>query len=81
MTNETTQVAIIMGSDSDLPIVEAAFPILESFGAEVFNLPISKTTLLNAYWGIGTLIGFHCRVLKLLANSDMKPCYNNRVIM
>ena len=34
MTNETTQVAIIMGSDSDLPIVEAAFPILESFGVK-----------------------------------------------
>ena len=32
MTNETTQVAIIMGSDSDLPIVEAAFSILDSFG-------------------------------------------------
>ena len=32
MTNQTTQVAIIMGSDSDLPIVEAAFPILDSFG-------------------------------------------------
>lgn len=32
-------------------------PILESFGAEVFGLPISKTTLLNAYWGIGTLVG------------------------
>ncbi|WP_081936920.1 MULTISPECIES: MFS transporter [unclassified Prochlorococcus] len=32
-------------------------PILESFGAEVFSLPISKTTLLNAYWGIGTLVG------------------------
>tara|TARA_Y100001968_G_scaffold129749_1_gene118475 strand:- start:1155 stop:2438 length:1284 start_codon:yes stop_codon:yes gene_type:complete len=32
-------------------------PILESYGAEVFNLPISQTTLLNAYWGIGTLIG------------------------
>lgn len=32
MTNQTTDVAIIMGSDSDLPIVEAAFPILESFG-------------------------------------------------
>ena len=32
MTNETSQVAIIMGSDSDLPIVEAAFPILDSFG-------------------------------------------------
>ena len=32
MTNQTTDVAIIMGSDSDLPVVEAAFPILESFG-------------------------------------------------
>lgn len=32
-------------------------PILESYGAEVFNLPISKTTLLNAFWGVGTLIG------------------------
>ncbi len=32
-------------------------PILESFGAEVFNLPISKTTLLNAFWGGGTLLG------------------------
>ena len=31
MSNETTQVAIIMGSDSDLPIVEAIFPILDSF--------------------------------------------------
>ena len=34
MTNETTQVAIIMGSDSDLPIVEAAFTILENFGVK-----------------------------------------------
>ncbi len=32
-------------------------PILESYGAEVFNLPISKTTLLNAFWGVGTLVG------------------------
>ena len=32
-------------------------PILESYGAEVFEMPISKTTLLNAYWGSGTLIG------------------------
>ena len=31
MINVTTQVAIIMGSDSDLPIVEAIFPILDSF--------------------------------------------------
>ena len=34
MTNETIQVAIIMGSDSDLPIVESIFPILESFGVK-----------------------------------------------
>ena len=32
MTNSNTDVAIIMGSDSDLPVVEAIFPILESFG-------------------------------------------------
>ncbi len=32
-------------------------PILESYGAEVFLLPISQTTLLNAYWGVGTLSG------------------------
>ncbi len=32
-------------------------PILESYGAEVFGLPISRTTLLNAYWGVGTLFG------------------------
>ena len=32
-------------------------PILESYGAEVFNLPISQTTLLNAFWGVGTLVG------------------------
>ena len=34
MTNQITQVAIIMGSDSDLPIVEAIFPILDSFGVK-----------------------------------------------
>ena len=32
MTNSSSQVAIIMGSDSDLPVVEASFSILESFG-------------------------------------------------
>ena len=32
MTNSTTDVAIIMGSDSDLPIVEDSFAILDSFG-------------------------------------------------
>ena len=34
MTNQTIDVAIIMGSDSDLPIVEACFSVLDSFGVK-----------------------------------------------
>jgi BCD family chlorophyll transporter-like MFS transporter len=32
-------------------------PILESYGAQVFGMPIAATAQLNAYWGIGTLGG------------------------
>ena len=32
-------------------------PILESYGAEVFGLPIAATASLNAVWGMGTLAG------------------------
>jgi BCD family chlorophyll transporter-like MFS transporter len=32
-------------------------PILESYGAEVFGMPIAATASLNAFWGMGTLIG------------------------
>ncbi len=32
-------------------------PILESYGAQVFGMPIAATAALNAYWGIGTLCG------------------------
>tara|TARA_B100001079_G_scaffold213026_1_gene187373 strand:- start:259 stop:759 length:501 start_codon:yes stop_codon:yes gene_type:complete len=32
MSNSNVQVAIIMGSDSDLPIVEASFAVLDDFG-------------------------------------------------
>ena len=32
MLNSNIQVAIIMGSDSDLPIVEASFAVLDDFG-------------------------------------------------
>ena len=32
-------------------------PILESYGADVFGLPISQSTILNALWGTGTLLG------------------------
>lgn len=31
--------------------------VLEPYGGEVFDLPISQTTQLNAFWGLGTLIG------------------------
>ena len=34
MTNESIDISIIMGSDSDLPVVEAIFPILDSFGVK-----------------------------------------------
>jgi MFS transporter, BCD family, chlorophyll transporter len=32
-------------------------PILETYGGEVFALPVGKTAALNAYWGGGTLVG------------------------
>ncbi len=32
-------------------------PILESYGAEVFGMPIAATASLNAVWGTGTLLG------------------------
>ncbi|MFE1746589.1 BCD family MFS transporter [Coleofasciculus sp. H7-2] len=31
--------------------------VLEPYGGEVFGMPVSETTKLNAYWGLGTLIG------------------------
>jgi BCD family chlorophyll transporter-like MFS transporter len=32
-------------------------PVLESYGAQVFGMPIAATAQLNAFWGIGTLVG------------------------
>jgi len=32
-------------------------PILESYGADVFGMPIAATASLNALWGSGTLVG------------------------
>ena len=32
-------------------------PILESYGAQVFGMPIAATASLNAFWGVGTLAG------------------------
>lgn len=31
--------------------------VLEPYGGEVFQMPIAATTQLNAFWGMGTLIG------------------------
>lgn len=31
--------------------------VLEPYGGQVFGMTISETTRLNAYWGVGTLIG------------------------
>ncbi|MEA5392777.1 BCD family MFS transporter [Cyanobium gracile UHCC 0139] len=32
-------------------------PVLESYGAQVFGMPIAATAQLNAFWGVGTLVG------------------------
>jgi MFS transporter, BCD family, chlorophyll transporter len=32
-------------------------PILEPYGGEVFGMTVSQSTQLNAFWGIGTLVG------------------------
>ncbi|APB33893.1 PUCC protein [Gloeomargarita lithophora Alchichica-D10] len=32
-------------------------PVLEPYGGAVFGMPIAATTRLNAYWGLGTLLG------------------------
>jgi BCD family chlorophyll transporter-like MFS transporter len=32
-------------------------PVLESYGAQVFGMAIAATAQLNAFWGVGTLVG------------------------
>jgi MFS transporter, BCD family, chlorophyll transporter len=32
-------------------------PVMESYGGQVFGMSVSETTRLNAFWGMGTLIG------------------------
>ncbi|MCS6813981.1 MAG: BCD family MFS transporter [Cyanobacteria bacterium] len=32
-------------------------PVLEPYGAKVFDMSLGETTRLNAYWGMGTLMG------------------------
>lgn len=33
--------------------------VLENYGADIFGMPIAKTTLLNAFFGMGTLLGLN----------------------
>ncbi|NJK59063.1 MAG: BCD family MFS transporter [Oscillatoriales cyanobacterium SM2_1_8] len=33
-------------------------PVLEPYGGEVFGMSYSETTRLNAYWGMGVLVGY-----------------------
>ena len=61
MSNETTQVAIIMGSDSDLPVVEAIFPILDSFGVKYTKNVMSAHRTPHA-------------VMDLIKNSENNGC-------
>ena len=61
MSNETTQVAIIMGSDSDLPIVEAIFPILDSFEVKYTKNVMSAHRTPHA-------------VMELIKNSENNGC-------
>ena len=61
MSNETTQVAIIMGSDSDLPIVEAIFPILDTFGVKYTKNVMSAHRTPHA-------------VMELIQNSEDNGC-------
>ena len=79
MTNETTQVAIIMGSDSDLPVVEAIFPILESFGVKftknvmsAHRTPHDVMKLISDFTENGKCTTFIYSVLAQLATYSMR---------
>ncbi|MEL6911621.1 MAG: BCD family MFS transporter [Cyanobacteria bacterium J06598_4] len=40
--------------------------VLEPYGGEVFNMSIGETTQLNAFWGIGILIGYSFTGFKII---------------
>ena len=40
--------------------------VLEPYGGEVFGMSIGETTKLNAYWGIGILIGYSITGFKII---------------
>ena len=46
--------------------------VLEPYGGEVFGMSISETTLLNAFWGAGTLIGYAATGFKIIPTFGKK---------
>jgi 5-(carboxyamino)imidazole ribonucleotide mutase len=64
MTNTNTQVAIIMGSDSDLPVMKEAANILDEFGIgyEIKVLSAHRTPELTAEFASGA----HKRGIKVI---------------
>jgi BCD family chlorophyll transporter-like MFS transporter len=48
-------------------------PVLESYGAQVFAMPIAATAQLNAFWGIGTLCGLLVAGLWVVPNLGKLP--------
>lgn len=48
-------------------------PILEPYGGEVFGMTISETTRLNAFWGLGTLVGLSTAGFLIVPRLGKKP--------
>ena len=46
--------------------------VLEPYGGEVFGMSIGETTLLNAFWGIGILIGYSITGFLIIPNLGKK---------
>ena len=48
-------------------------PVLEPYGGTVFAMPIAATTQLNAYWGMGTLLGLGVTGFWVLPRLGKRP--------
>jgi BCD family chlorophyll transporter-like MFS transporter len=47
--------------------------VLEPYGGEVFGMSIGETTQLNAFWGIGILLGYSVTGFKIIPALGKKP--------
>jgi BCD family chlorophyll transporter-like MFS transporter len=48
-------------------------PVLEPYGGEVFGMTIAETTRLNAFWGMGTLVGLSTTGFFIVPRLGKKP--------